>query len=647
MLNSSSNSNYLPSPTTTATTLNITNCANGKSNGSNTCPDAVDTYTIDLAARLEYTQSSGNYTHTFILATVGNPITYTINYADNTGDSTVSGIPTTPTSGSTSDTSIVLKASDTASDPVPTRTGYTFKGWCLGTVASSGTTCNGTTTPTYTGGGSFGIDQTTTNSTTLYAMWEIKSFTQTTRVRYEDANGNWSSYTTVDTSTVNYNSSYSWSTSSLSGFDTSTYQSASVSSYTVTEAKTNDVSIYRNTHTLTVSAGSNTSSASGSGTYRVGQTVPVSVSKYSSTTCTTYNTPTWSKSSGATGTFSSTSGSSVNYTIGTTNDTVTATSSSSSNSLAITLYAYSGASGIYLDGTYYSSGSTAYKTCGSYSISGSYSSGYTFDYWSYSGNSVNSTSSSSTTYTVSGTGTLYLYGKSTTTYMQDFTASMCSSQASSASKTVTDSRDGKTYTVRYINGACWMTSNLRYLGDTGSTSTSMIVKSATTNYNSNTTLTLKDLTNGSGSSSDCYGSWNDSSDTYTGKGWTNLCVHEGTDNNGNPTVWYNYSAATVGTIATKGANSTAATYDVCPKNWRLPTSSEQSGITSYTIAFSPVYGGNYDNGSLNYATTRGHWWSATASNARGRYRLYYNSGSLSTSGDYRYRGFYVRCIRSA
>ena len=196
-----------------------------------------------------------------------------------------------------------------------------------------------------------------------------------------------------------------------------------------------------------------------------------------------------------------------------------------------------------------------------------------------------------------------------------------------------------------------MTSNLRYLGDTGSTSTSMIIKSATTNYNSDTTKTLKDLTNGSSTSSDCYGSYN--SGTYTGNGWSNLCVHEGTDNNGNPTVWYNYSAATAGTINTKGANSTAASYDICPKNWHLPANGSSSGqigsVTSYSSAFSPVYGGIYGNGSLQYASTRGYWWSATASSSSSnRYSLGYYSGSLSTSYSVdRYRGVYVRCVRTS
>ena len=47
------------------------------------------------------------------------------------------------------------------------------------------------------------------------------------------------------------------------------------------------------------------------------------------------------------------------------------------------------------------------------------------------------------------------------TYIQDLTLSECQSQASDADLTVKDKRDNNEYTVRYINGACWMTQNLR------------------------------------------------------------------------------------------------------------------------------------------------------------------------------------------
>lgn len=69
-LNSTINTNYLPSPTST-TTLDNTTSAN--SNGTS------NTYTIALGARVDYSKPAGTYTDTFVLTAVGNPITYTIN----------------------------------------------------------------------------------------------------------------------------------------------------------------------------------------------------------------------------------------------------------------------------------------------------------------------------------------------------------------------------------------------------------------------------------------------------------------------------------------------------------------------------------------------------------------------------------------
>ena len=173
MLSSSSNSNYLPAPSNTTITMNETHCANSGTNGSYSCPNASDTYTIALGARVNYTQSSGTYTKTFVLTTVANAAQYAISYSDNTGDSTVTGIPTNTLAGTSSETSVTL------SSAVPTRTGYTFAGWCEGTVSNNGTTCGGTPGTTYSAGGRFYFDRKTNNATTLYALWTVNSYTIT------------------------------------------------------------------------------------------------------------------------------------------------------------------------------------------------------------------------------------------------------------------------------------------------------------------------------------------------------------------------------------------------------------------------------------------------------------------------------------
>ena len=167
-------SNFLPSPTTTATTLDITNSAN---------PSLAKNYTIGLGARIEYASPPGAYTNTFTLAVVANPTPYIINYLDNTNDSSVANLPAsdsgTNTPSSDNSTSVAI------SSAVPTRAGFTFKSWCLGTnndstaVTSNGTICNGTeynastiSNPTY-----IGIDETSgSNTINFYALWTINTY---------------------------------------------------------------------------------------------------------------------------------------------------------------------------------------------------------------------------------------------------------------------------------------------------------------------------------------------------------------------------------------------------------------------------------------------------------------------------------------
>ena len=157
---------YYPSPTSSApVVLNTTTAANG----STTHPAASDNYTIGLGLRADYSSPAGIYINdSFIIELVANLITYSISYTDNTGDSSISGMPSAPTAGSTSQTSVTL------SNNIPTRTGYTFKSWCLGTVSNNGTTCTGTE---FNSGASFGIDQTANNANIdLYATWTVSTY---------------------------------------------------------------------------------------------------------------------------------------------------------------------------------------------------------------------------------------------------------------------------------------------------------------------------------------------------------------------------------------------------------------------------------------------------------------------------------------
>ena len=204
-------------------------------------------------------------------------------------------------------------------------------------------------------------------------------------------------------------------------------------------------------------------------------------------------------------------------------------------------------------------------------------------------------------------------------YIQDLTLADCQSRASDADFTVTDRRDDNDYTVRYINGACWMTQNLRLSGGR--------------------TLTSAD--------SNVASSWSFPSTPLEGSSYSYTDPQVTINSNTSYGGYYNFCAASAGTNC-QTSSTVNTTYDICPKGWRLPTNSEMSGIASYSSAFSPVLSGYYFNGSLSNTGSRGLWWSATAFDSYYQYYLYYRSGSLYTDFERngKHFGFSVRCIRS-
>ena len=457
----------------------------------------ANTYTVGLGIKADYNTPAGTYTNTAVVAEyVANAITYAVHYYTNTND-TVTGMPgINPQTGTvaqgTTSTSVTLASA-------PSRTGYTFIGWCLGsnastsniTVKTDGTPdiCANSSTNQFTAGQSFGIDATKSPDTYyLFAMWQRISFTITrqyklqdtagnypstytadtnatvlygdsytytiaattshqaasttitnvtsaqtisldvprvhvtcnTQFRYEDQDGNWGSYTS-DTSTWAYyggSCSYSKSGQYYRGSTSAandTIGSANASS--VTSTTTLSVSLYRNVYNLAVTAGTNTSGASGGGSKRWGQVVQVSVTKAANVTCTTYATPSWSQGS-ASGTIGNTSNNGntyyMNYTMPRSDAEVTATSSASSVSQVIT-FKTSNATTITFNGANKSHNDTATVNCGTYNlVAAAFPTGYEFSSWSNTAGTIASTSSSSTTFTVNGPATITLNGKKKT-----------------------------------------------------------------------------------------------------------------------------------------------------------------------------------------------------------------------------------------
>ena len=253
--------------------------------------------------------------------------------------------------------------------------------------------------------------------------------------------------------------------------------------------------------------------------------------------------------------------------------------------------------------------------------------GYAFTGWNTAANGFGTSYADGADYTVTpATGdisvTLYAQWEPVNllddvTYMQDLTAAQCTGSGDGVTATLIDRRDNNRYTVAKINGACWMTQNLRLSGGRDLTPADSNV---TQNWEfPNTSLTT-------GNSYDEARSAISSNTSYGG--------------------YYNYCAASAGTVCSS-SSAQDATQDICPKGWRLPTNNEQSGITSYVSAFSPVYSGRYLDGSLYNTGSLGYWWSATAGSSSSQYILNYNSGSLGTYDILNYNGFSVRCIRSS
>ena len=222
-------------------------------------------------------------------------------------------------------------------------------------------------------------------------------------------------------------------------------------------------------------------------------------------------------------------------------------------------------------------------------------------------------------------------------YMQNLTKADCQSQASSSDITVYDRRDGSDYTVRYINGACWMTQNLRISGTISSTDS---------NFSTNSTwnVHVSDLTAGN-SYTEARSHVADSTDVSASSSATG-----GPYTVNQLGAWYNYCSASAGTVCSQ--TQLDVSEDICPSGWHLPSynasSDSISGIKSYSSAFSPIYGGIYNGGSLLNTTGYGFWWSSTAYNASGQYTLGYIFGSLGAS-DYgnKGNGLYVRCVRTS
>lgn len=684
--NSLDNNNYLPAPTTEASTLDKTVAANTTAND----------YSISLGLRADYTTTANAYSNSFIITAVPNPIAYVITYDANTTD-TVSNMPAAQNS-TTSATSIAL------ADKTPVRDNYDFKGWCtVAPTTANPDTCTGTT---FQPGDIYGIDQTSENITVLYAIWKKQI------IYIQDYSYAQCSTEAVDApaTVVDKRDNKEYTVRYINGLCTMTQNLDFVltSGMTLSPDTTNVTSSRTLSTVGSLTAGDSydeprtakNSNVTGAGLhYNYAAATAGTITGSSNSTEATqdicpkgWRLPTLAEQTSITGTsqdnFSTTNVTAFNavaagfYFSGSLNDSGSGgnwwSSTANSNASRYSLF-YDTTLGLYSGNIYYRGSSVRNRglsvrcvrgkpgmtisfnanggtgTMNMQKIDAGQSANltantftrtdYVFTGWNTEPDGSGTSYSNQANYTAPASEDnkiVVLYAQWAGNYLgvapslQEVTTAHCTNSYDGATATQTDVRDGKTYTIAKINGICTMTQNLDFELTTG-----MTLSPDTTNVTASRTLG----TVGSLTTNDNPGSYNQVR-TARNTNITGAGLH------------YNYAAATAGTIM-GDSNSTNATEDICPAGWRLPTGGQnqeqyilnnsytwQSWNANYPREFNPVAAGYYYSGSLNRSGSYGYWWSSTTYDTATRYRLYYNTSSGLYSGNdgTRNLGLSVRCV---
>lgn len=673
--NSIANNNYLPAPTTTASTLDTTSVANPTANN----------YTISLGLRADYGTAANTYTNAFVITAVPNPIAYVITYDANTTD-TVSNMPAAQNS-TTSATSTTL------SDKTPTRADYDFKGWCTtAPTATNPDTCTGTT---FQPGNSYGIDQTTENITTLYAIWEeqiagyIQDYTYA-RCSSEAVNRVVKLADKRDNRTyrARYINGICTMVDNLD-FELTTGMTLTPDTTNVTTTRTLNIVNSLTAHYSDDEMQTIKSNTASYGTYYnyAAVTAGTVVGEFNKTKATEDICPAgWRLPTGdSTG---------EQFVL---NNSYTWVSYNPNYPKEFTPVA----AGYYYDGNLNNPGIDGYwwsstvidqtdrsnlvYNVDSGLLSGGYRSrgngfsvrcvrekpgmtisfnanggtgtmnmqkidagqsanltantftrtDYVFTGWNTEPDGSGTSYSNQANYTAPASEdnkivVLYAQWGKYVGNMQSYTASQCSVDAVDSPVYATDTRDSKIYSLRYINDYCWMTQNLAV--DKG-----QVMTPSDTNIASNYTMPSNDLSLGNSN--------------------TEARTHEGNSSTGN---WYNLCAATAGEIC-YSSGWISATQDICPKDWRIPNSNQllslangeygspikEEWITDYVDLFTPVAAGYYGGGSLNESGISGYWWSSTHYMAGSYWGLDYMAGyglMGEKGGRSAGNGFSIRCI---
>ena len=225
--------------------------------------------------------------------------------------------------------------------------------------------------------------------------------------------------------------------------------------------------------------------------------------------------------------------------------------------------------------------------------------------------------------------------------MQNFTVAECTAMDTGDAITLKDSRDGNEYVVRKLaDGNCWMTENLRLVGD-GQTA---LTPDDSDVLDSSFVLTASDNSTWcTTNSAECF----DKSMVY----YDNTKPVNG--------AYYNWYAATAGTTSYSMPNAGIAASSVCPKGWRLPvngSSGEYKDLyDNYYNSFSLMTDTNgphltlagYRSGSGVGGLTDGYYWTSGVGSSISGGSIYLKGASSTIYANYsnaRSWGLNVRCV---
>ena len=166
--NSADNADFIAAPDVDGVLIDSTNTDN---------ESTANQYTLAIGARVDSSTKLGLYSNTYVITAVANGTPYSFIYNDNV----VSNMPNDKIS-------MTSAASENLASNIPTRDGYEFIGWCLGTSSASNITTIGKidtcSSTTYQPGASITVTSGTTNDKYLYAMWRNTSKTSIDDLTY-------------------------------------------------------------------------------------------------------------------------------------------------------------------------------------------------------------------------------------------------------------------------------------------------------------------------------------------------------------------------------------------------------------------------------------------------------------------------------